>query len=166
MQQIASALLMATILTAFGCQDRQPRGVSSTDWPGWVGEATIDPTGDVQKLQGKWRRVPEEGAGEMWLTFEGDIVTYESFEFVGGGKSREPGEKPHVNRYRFVLNSSLDPKVMRYVHRLGEGEPWPGHQAPLSNWYKLDGDTLTKWNHFMKHWTRPKPSFQRFKGEI
>jgi uncharacterized protein (TIGR03067 family) len=137
--------------------------VKSTDWPGWTGITTIDPAGDVAKLQGKWRRVPEEGAGELWLTFDGDTLTFESFAFVAGVKAREPSEKPHVNRYRFVLNSSIDPKVIRYVHRFGEGEPWGGHQAPLSRWYKLDGDTLTIWSHLMEGWTRPKPSFRRVK---
>jgi hypothetical protein len=171
MQQVTYALLTATILAAVGCREQPPpqSGTrSSTEWPGWEGDTTIDPAGDVQKLQGKWRRVPEEGAGEMWLTFDGDTVAFEAFEFVGGGKAREPGQKPHVDKYRFVLNSSLDPKVMRYTHRLENGRPLALQRTHPSynHWYKLNGDTLTSWNHLMEGWTRPIPSFQRAKGEI
>ncbi len=101
---------------------------------------TIDPAGDVQKLQGKWSRVPEgEGWGKAWLVFDGDTATFDP-----------PRLWPQGEKYRFVLNSSIEPKVLRFTHWLGEKEsiPLSPTHAEYNMWYKLESDSLTIWNHF------------------
>jgi hypothetical protein len=168
MRRTALILLGTTILAAAGCQvqqQQQPKVTYSNQWPGWVGNTNIDTTGDVQKLQGKWSWVPQgEGSGELNLVFEGDTLTYEYPGLGDEGYTRKTGQKPYVNKYRFVLNSSLDPKVIRFIDRLGEGKPIPGHQAPLSQWYRLEGDTLTFWDHFTEQGERPSVSYRRTTG--
>ena len=83
MREITSASLLATVLAVFGCQDRQPRIESTAEWSGWMGDTTIDPAGDLKKLQGKWISTPprrEDAAKwpESYLVIDGDIATYES----------------------------------------------------------------------------------------
>jgi hypothetical protein len=66
---VAAAVL--STLAVFGCQEQQqpqPQVSYSNVWPGWTGTTTIDPAGDVQKLQGRWDivlfgTVPDFAAG-------------------------------------------------------------------------------------------------------
>jgi hypothetical protein len=116
-------------LAAFGCQDRQPRIESTAEWSGWMGDTTIDPTGDLKKLQGKWVSIPpriEDAAEwpESYLVIDGDIALFKG-PGAGdeGGRARKPGEMP--SKYRIVINSGVEPKVIRYTHSLDGGEPVP-----------------------------------------
>lgn len=131
--------------------------------PEWEGSATIDPAGDVPKLQGRWWRVPHgEGLArwpEAYLVFDGDIVTFDHAEL------RARGEKPDIETYQFVLNSSLDPKVIRFIRWLGHDGPLPGRQAPRAMWYKLEGDELTIWDYYASRGESPTYTWRRVTGK-
>lgn len=133
------SLLLICALMLTGCDSRQvgPRQPDEN----WKGTIHVDPAGDVGALQGKWKLYQSDGTSEVgknetYLVFEGNVII---FDFV---TARERGNKPDKDVYNFSLNSSLDPKVIRYTQRLGEGEPLVHRRAPLSRWYRLDGDDL------------------------
>jgi hypothetical protein len=157
------ALLVAGTLAVLGCGEQpSPIPKKSSTWYGWTGAATIDPSGDVARLRGKWRRMPlswetQKEQVESYLVFDGDTVT---FDHVGlRAKKLTPG----FQRYRFVLNSSVDPKVIRFTHQLGEGEPVriPPTHGEYNQWYSLEGDVLTMWTIWAEADERPKYSYRR-----
>lgn len=124
----------------------------------WSGTESVDPAGDITRLQGKWER-PAHGDGitrtmKAWVVFDGNTVTFHSpFR-----------EQPDFHAgYRFVVNSSLSPRVMRFTHWLGPGEPLPGHGAPQARWYRLDVDTLTIWNKWAELGESVRVTYRRAK---
>lgn len=155
-------LALPLALLAVGCQEQQqppPKLVSTSDWTGWTGNTTIDPAGDVEKLQGKWDRIEVGGMpnkpGDAWLAFDRDVVIFDHAALPG------TGERPDPRKYRFVLNSSVEPKVIGYIEWLGPGKPFPGFGTPRWEWYKLDGNILIIWNQHAERGESPKYRYMR-----
>ena len=78
---------------------------------------------------------------EAWLEIDGDVITF---------RARTSTMPDFRASYRFVVNSTASPKILRLVDWLGPGHPSPGHQAPQGYWYSLEGDYLALWGHAMK----------------
>jgi hypothetical protein len=153
---------MAAALGVFGCTGQQtPETRMSNQWYGWAGPATVDPGGDVAKLQGRWQLMPVEenrkNRSEVHLVIDGDTA---AFTLLSAPPTRTEDE---ATAYRFVLNSSVDPKVIRFTHRLGDGEPLPlsPTHGEHNQWYLLDGDTLTLWTVWFERGERAKARYQR-----
>ncbi len=162
MKSITTFVILAFLLLP-GCDAWKPEGRNSNEWYGWKGATTIDPAGDVAKLQGRWEMTPVEARRQSRdvcsLVFDPDtaITTLHA----------DPPRRAEDNRwaYRYVLNSSVEPKVLRYTHRLDESGPVelsPGH-GEFNLWYSLDGDVLTTWTVWEAAGERPRYTYQRVK---
>lgn len=151
-------------LGVFGCEGQRTRqGRSTNQWYGWTGTETIDPSGDVARLQGRWQRMPVEenrkNRSEVHLVIDGDTATFTLL-------AAPPGRtKDETWAYRFVLNSSVDPKVIRFTHLLREGDPLPlsPTHGEHNQWYTLDGDILTLWTVWFEQEERGKARYQQVK---
>ena len=135
------ATILATCVLA-GCQKTAPTPLFRLHVPtaaeDWDGPESIDPAGDIAKLQGRWRVAGPMGPPEreVYLIVEGNVATFDQRAFV------DRGELPQLDRMVFVLNSSLNRKVIVYKERLGDGRPYYRHDGD-SQWYNLNGDNLT-----------------------
>ena len=157
--------LVLGLAALLGCGTPTPKRVSTAEWSGWLGDATIDPAGDLSKLQGKWRRNYNAPPGMHYpaahVVFSGDTATFEPIN-LRAGDERAPRE-----RVRFVLNSSVDPKVIRFTHSLGEGAATPLNRThpEFNRMYSLDGDSLAIWTVWERAGERPKEIYERVKDK-
>lgn len=136
-------------------------GCGSGPTPDGAGEVTVDPVGDLAKLQGRWSLVPQ-GEGplkwpESYLVFDGNIVTYDHPSF------RKMGQRGDIVRYRFVLNSASDPKTIRFTRRLEEDKDiaLPPTHKEYNKRYKLEDDTLTIWTFWSEQGEQPYYVYKR-----
>src|SRR5438132_1197476 len=147
MSRVAGIVLVAAMAATLGGCGRRAEQPEE--------EQSVDPAGDLAKLQGRWTRVPQ-GEGplkwpESYLTIDGNTATYDHPTL------RASGQGGDIFRYRFVLNSAGDPKTMLFTHEIREG-----HEVALlrthkeyNKRYKLEEDTLTIWTYWNE--IEPKP---------
>ena len=102
----------------------------------WLSFGEFDPAGDTTRLQGVWTATWDDaGAGQKAsIVVDGTTWTFHN-PLVGRLDNR--------SSYRFRVDAR-DPayRVLELVEWLGPGAPQPGHQAPRSYRYELDGDAL------------------------
>jgi hypothetical protein len=107
---------------------------------------SVDPAGDLARLQGLWRYVPHRSEGDGWaeqtVLVEGSVIT---FDYPG---LRQPSNWKDTDIYEFIVNSSSSPKVLKCVNRIGNNHPLPGFGIPRAFWYNVDNEELIFWNGY------------------
>ncbi len=109
--------------------------------PSWDGTHNVDPAGDLAKLQGKWRRLVEEG-NVITAEFEADVIRIDYVTLKSRG-SALTGEY-----YKYVINSSVEPKRIFYLKKIGPPDVLPYKFGAQHLWYSLEGDVLKVWNAY------------------
>lgn len=145
--------LPITALIMVGCGEQVTSRVDGSGKPAavkepeaWTGTVSVDPAGDLARLQGLWRYVPHRNEGDKWaeqtVCAEGSVIT---FDYPG---IRQPDNWKDADIYEFIINSSLSPKVLKCNKRIGNNDPLPGFGAPRAFWYKIDNDQLILWTSY------------------
>lgn len=150
-------LLLTITPTVLSCSSK-PDIVSTSGWTIWEGAKPIDPAGDMQALQGKWKlselygQPPPQDEVETYV-----VVSADNIDFVYGGVSssgdgpRKPGDDAYIDKFKFTINSSVQPRVICYSKRLGVGKAMAMHQGRWCEYYDISGDTLSIWNQFAEY---------------
>lgn len=139
-------LIPVFVLLTIGClktADIKYTGPSPNDWRG---ESTIDPCGDLATLQGKWSYVSSKKIigqpSEIDLTFKGSTANYDYITI------QKAGGDPKANYYKIIINSSVEPKILRFTEWTGPVGSTPIMHPPEALWYKIEGEILTTWDAY------------------
>lgn len=132
-------------------------------------ESHNDPAGDLARLQGRWKRIPHgEGPAkwpESYLIIVGDQLTYDHKELREKGPPTQKAatEIWGLERFRFVLNSGSDPKVMRYSHMWKDGREieLPDDHPEWNKRYTVENGLLKIWTMWAERHEQPVYEYER-----
>jgi len=134
------------ILSAIGCEKTVNTKNAARSPNNWQGDTTIDPCGDLVLLQGKWSYVSVKSSvgqpSEIDLIFQESTARYDYITI------QKAGGQPKSEWFNIVLNSSVQPKIIRFTERIGPVDSTTIMHARQSLWYKIEGDIFTTWDGY------------------
>ena len=130
----------------------------------WSERTSVDPAGDLPKLQGKWKYTAVKKPpfdSDKYLVISGNKALFDY-----PGLTLDNG-KPWGPHYLFAINSSFEPKVIRYFECLNPDNIVRSERTPQNWYYSLEGDTLWLWSHYAeRHDGGSIWHLQRLTGEL
>lgn len=164
MKQFVRPLALLLLMIGVGCGGSvqpQKQPVATGTWTGWVGDTNVDPNDDMKSLQGTWREMQivanDSGTTRVIVKFNTDTVTFEPAHII-------PDPFSNSQSFKYVLNSSLNPKVIRLTHEITSNglKPLSSKSAEYNRMYTHNGDVFTMWTKWPEN-ERPKISYERIK---